>query len=88
MPNVAFPSQAHGMTNKGRGPAVPPVGVCQFTSHKLETNAVIWQKNNDDHTVLLILQCSCLFITAASKTKEHPMIRFRKVKHCLNEQLF
>lgn len=60
MPNVVFPSQAHGMTNKGRGPAVPPVGVSQFTSmqcHNPEANAVIWQKNNDDRTVLLILQC-------------------------------
>lgn len=27
VPDVAFPLQARGMTNKERGPAVPPVGV-------------------------------------------------------------
>uniref|UniRef100_A0A8D0A6V2 Methyl-CpG binding domain protein 1b n=1 Tax=Sander lucioperca TaxID=283035 RepID=A0A8D0A6V2_SANLU len=34
VPDVVFPSQAHGMTNKGRGPAVPAVGVCQFKTVK------------------------------------------------------
>lgn len=28
--DVLLPSLVHGMTNKGRGPAVPPVGVRQL----------------------------------------------------------
>lgn len=51
VPNVGFLSKGLGMTRRGRGPAVPPVGVCLFTSvtcRKCEADVLKQRKHRLD----------------------------------------
>lgn len=35
---------------------------------------------HDDSVMILLILCDFFFNSASSKTREHPMIRFRKVR--------
>lgn len=78
--DAAFPSQAHGMTNRGRGPAVPPAGVCQCLDSEQSWEWPRWGKSDDFPTVLFIQRCLCLFNSSGVKDERASDDSFQKGK--------